>query len=47
MEAVFGREPITIVELEQDTCGLRYGVAPCTAVLGLTGDRKCFNTRAT
>lgn len=47
MEAVFGREPITIVELEQDTCGLTYGVAPCTAVLGLTGDRKCFNTRAT
>lgn len=42
-----GREPVTLVEIDQDQCTLEYGVAPCTAEVGVTGDRKCFNTRAT
>lgn len=46
-ETKVGRELQTIVEIEQDFCSLRYGVAPCQAALGITGDRKCFNTRAT
>lgn len=46
-EATVGRELQTIVEIEQDFCQHRYGVAPCTAAVGVTGDRKCFNTRAT
>ena len=41
-----GREPVTIVEIDQDSCPLTYGVAPCEAALGVTGDAKCFNTRA-
>lgn len=41
------REPLTIVELEQDQCRLLYGEAPCAAALGTTGVRKCYNTRAT
>lgn len=47
MESVFGREPITIVEIVQDTCTRTYGSAPCTAALGVTGQAKCFNTLAT
>jgi hypothetical protein len=46
-EKQMGRELRTIVEIEQDFCQLAYGVAPCAAALGVTGDRKCFNTRAT
>lgn len=42
-----GRKPCTIVELELDRCNLTYGTAPCTAAIGVTGERKCFNTRAT
>ena len=42
-----GREPLQIVEYDIDYCSLVYGVAPCTAALGVTGDRKCFNTFAT
>lgn len=38
---------LTYVELELRTCGLTYGVWPCQAALGVTGDHKCFNTRAT
>lgn len=40
-------EPFVVVELEQDQCRLLYGEAPCAAVLGTTGTRKCYNTRAT
>lgn len=40
-----GREPITIVELDLDYCTLTYGVAPCMAALGFTGDDRCYNTR--
>jgi len=37
------REPVQIVEIDVDVCSLTYGSAPCTAVLGTTGVRKCFN----
>src|SRR3569833_551747 len=40
-------EALTYVELDIDYCSLTYGVAPCTAALGVTGSAKCFNTRAT
>jgi hypothetical protein len=41
------REPIQYVEIDVDYCSRTYGVAPCAAILGTTGDRKCFNTYAT
>lgn len=42
-----GREPVMIVEIDADYCTLTYGAAPCTAVVGVTGSQKCFNTRKT
>lgn len=42
-----GRRPITVVELDLDFCSRTYGVAPCTASVGLTGVQKCFNTYST
>ena len=42
-----GREPIQIVEIDQAFCQLDYGVSPCTAAIGVTGERKCFNTFVT
>jgi hypothetical protein len=36
-----------MVELELDFCALTYSVAPCAAVLGGTGVRKCYNTFGT
>lgn len=39
-----GREPVTVVEIDQDFCARTYGVAPCTAAVGVTGSQKCFNT---
>lgn len=42
-----GREPVQIVEIDQDFCTRVYGNAPCTAALGVTGTRKCYNTRKT
>jgi len=45
------KELLTRVEVEQDFCKLRYGetndAGVCDAVLGETGDRKCYNTRNT
>lgn len=41
-----GREPIEIIEIDQDFCTLTYGVAPCAAVLE-GGGHKCFNTLGT
>jgi len=38
---------VSYIELDLNRCALRYGVAPCTAELGTTGDRKCFNSFAT
>jgi hypothetical protein len=43
----YGDETVAFFEIDQPRCALTYGVAPCTAVLGTTGARKCFNTRAT
>ncbi|MBZ9975474.1 hypothetical protein [Mesorhizobium sp. BR-1-1-10] len=42
-----GRRPVTVVELDLDTCANIYGFAPCTASVGLTGTQKCFNTFST
>lgn len=42
-----GREPVLLVEIDQDQCNLTYGTAPCAAILGTTGDHKCFNSRIT
>lgn len=41
------REPITFVEIEQDFCNLTYGVAPCMAGIGVTGNTQCYNTLRT
>lgn len=41
------RKLITLVEVDIDYCARTYGQSPCTAALGATGDRKCFNTRPT
>tara|TARA_R110002020_G_scaffold451901_1_gene666112 strand:- start:3951 stop:5813 length:1863 start_codon:yes stop_codon:yes gene_type:complete len=41
-----GREIMEVVELDLDFCTRTYGIAPCTAALGVTGDVKCFKTRA-
>lgn len=38
------REPLQIVEIDIDFCTLTYGVSTCTAVLGTTGVRKCYNS---
>lgn len=40
-----GHQIIEVVEIELDFCGLTYGIAPCTAAIGVTGSVKCFNTR--
>lgn len=37
-------EPVQIVEVDIDYCTLSYGTGACTAILGTTGVRKCFNT---
>jgi len=34
---------ITVIEIDIPYCSLSYGVAPCTAAIGVTGDKKCFN----
>lgn len=38
------RFPIQIVEIDIDFCTLIYGEGACTAVLGTSGVRKCYNT---
>src|SRR5690349_16894829 len=35
---------LTYVEVDVDYCALSYGVAPCTAALGVTGSDRCYNT---
>jgi hypothetical protein len=40
-------ETVAFFELDQPVCSRTYGTAPCAAVLGATGTRKCYNTRAT
>lgn len=46
-EKDYGREPLQIIEIVQPKCALSYGVSPCQAELGVTGDIKCFNTSKT
>jgi hypothetical protein len=41
------REPFEMVEIDVPLCSRVYASAPCTAVLGTTGVRKCYNLRAT
>lgn len=41
------KEPIQIIEIDQPLCSLEYGVSPCAAALGTTGEIKCFNTART
>lgn len=43
----YGKETLTLFEIDQPLCPLVYSEAPCAASLGTTGDKKCFNTRAT
>jgi hypothetical protein len=38
------KEPIEIIEIDLDYCGLSFGNAPCTASLGGSVTHKCFNT---
>ncbi len=38
---------LTYVEIDLPRCVNTYGVSPCTASLGVTGTKKCFNTPAT
>ncbi len=38
---------LTYVEIDLPYCGRTYGVAPCTAAVGVTGPIKCFNSRRT
>ena len=38
---------ISFIELEVKKCQRVYGSSPCTAAVGVTGDQKCFNSRAT
>ena len=37
----------TFIEIDVDRCTRVYGVSPCTAAVGVTGTRKCYNTLAT
>lgn len=41
------RKLVQVVEIDIPRCTLTYGSAPCAAVLGTTGVRKCYNTAAT
>lgn len=38
---------VTLVEIDLPFCLNTYGIAPCTAALGVTGDIKCFNSLRT
>ena len=38
------KDPVQIVEIDLDFCSLNYGESACTAVLGTTGVRKCYNS---
>ena len=35
---------LSILEVDFPRCSLTYGVAPCTAAIGVTGSQPCFNT---
>ena len=38
---------VQYIEIDLDYCSRVYGVAPCTAAIPTTGDRKCYNTLRT
>lgn len=38
---------VRYVEIDVPFCELEYSVAPCEAELGVTGEKRCFNTRTT
>lgn len=40
------RELFEYIELDMPKCALAYGEGLCKAKLGITGDQKCYNTRA-
>ena len=42
-----GAEPVYLVSIQAPQCINIYGSSPCAASVGVTGDQKCFNTRAT
>jgi hypothetical protein len=42
----YGKALVYLVEISSPKCTRAYGVAPCTAALGVTGSQKCFNTMA-
>lgn len=42
-----GRQPFGWIEIDLGACANTYGVAPCTAALGVTGSAKCFNSWST
>lgn len=41
------RDVFEMIEIDVPQCSRTYAVAPCAAVLGTTGVRKCYNTRTT
>lgn len=41
------RRALTYCELDLRRCSLDYGTAPCTAAIGVTGTRKCYNSPKT
>lgn len=43
----FGKETVVFFEIDQPFCTLTYGQGACTAVLGVSGAHKCYNTRFT
>lgn len=38
-----GKRPWNWIEFELQRCELEYGIAPCQAELGVSGDHKCYN----
>lgn len=38
---------VSLIEIDIPICSLTYGTSPCAAVLGTTGDIKCFNSLRT
>ena len=43
----FVKEKFWVIEIDLDYCDNTYGIAPCTAQVGVTGTQKCFNTAKT
>jgi hypothetical protein len=41
------RKRLQFIEIDVPVCSLSYGIAPCIAAIGVTGDAQCFNTKRT